>query len=313
VRDTRPSSSTPPEDHSRGPVTVEVEQQEGLRHEAIPPGHIDEDELSTGTAGTPADPEEPADAPGLLPPPLVQLLGSVELLHPRGTVERSKQRQLTEIAAYLCLHPGRDHTHLSEAIWPGARTLDNTRNTAVSKLRKWLGTNTDGEDYVPRVLDDGYRLHPDVRSDWQLWHELLPQGPAAADTAALTAALELIHDRPFASTNPRRYAWAERHRQDMISAIVDAAHELAGRALLEGNAPLARHAAAAGLQADPGAELLWRDALRAEWLAGDLTGLTTTADRLSALADELGDDLEPETIELLDELLNRRSRQAAAP
>ena len=308
-----PSSSTPPEDDSRAPATAEVEQEGRAPDEAIPTEHIDEDELSTGTAGRPADPEEPAGAPGQRPSPLVQLLGAVELLHPRGTVERSKQRQLTEIAAYLCLHPGRDHTHLSEAIWPGARTLDNTRNTAMSKLRKWLGTNTDGEDYVPRVLDDGYRLHPDVRSDWQLWHELLPQDPAAADTPALAAALELVHDRPFAGTDPRRYAWAERDRQDMISAIVDAAHELARRALLEGNAPLARHAAAAGLQADPGAELLWRDALRAEWLAGDLTGLTTTADRMSALADELGDDLEPETIELLDELLNRRSRQAAAP
>ncbi len=91
----------------------------------------------------------------------------------------------------------------------------------------------------------------------------------------------------------------------MVSAIVDAAHELARRALLEADATLARHAAAAGLQADPGAELLWRDALRAEWLAGDIHGLTSTADRLSALADELGDDLEPETVELLDQLLRR--------
>jgi hypothetical protein len=95
----------------------------------------------------------------------------------------------------------------------------------------------------------------------------------------------------------------------MISAIVDVAHELARRALLDGNAPLARRAAAAGLQADPGAELLWRDALKAEWLAGDRAGLTDTADRLSALADELGDDLETETVELLNELLGRPSRQ----
>ena len=330
--DAQASSSTRPHDHDhdhdrgRGPAKVDVYQRRRPLSEARPPEHIDQRKFTAGTSHSggaseevadtsrPDLPEEPTGAPDqLLPPPLVQLLGPVELLHPRGTVERSKRRQLTEIAAYLSLHPGRDHTHLSEAIWPGARTLDNTRNTAMSKLRKWLGTNSDGEDYVPRVLDDGYRLHPDVRSDWNLWQELLPDGPAAADTRALAAALELVHGRPFAGTNPRRYAWAERDRQDMISAIVDAAHELARRALLEGNAPMARHAAAAGLQTDPGAELLWRDALRAEWLAGDLSGLTATADRLSALADELGDDLEPETIELLDELLNRRSRQAAAP
>jgi nucleoid-associated protein YgaU len=244
--------------------------------------------------------------------PLIQVLGPVELLRPRGTVERSKQRQLTEIAAYLALHPGLDHTHLNEAIWPGAAAVDNTRNTALSKLRKWLGTNDAGIDYVPRVLDDGYRLHG-VRTDWALWLELLPDGPATATTQELASALELVKGKPLAGTNPRRYAWAERHRQTMISAIVDAAHELARRALLDADATLARSAAAVGLQADPGAELLWRDALKAEWLAGDLHGLTSTADRLSALADELGDDLEPETVELLDELLNRPCRTARAP
>ncbi|MBC7679764.1 MAG: hypothetical protein H7233_12370 [Pseudorhodobacter sp.] len=96
----------------------------------------------------------------------------------------------------------------------------------------------------------------------------------------------------------------------MISAIGDVAHELARRALLAGNATLARQAAAAGLQADPGAELLGRGALRAEWLAGDLAGLNSTADRLIDLASKLGDDLEPETDDLLDELLSRTSPKA---
>ena len=156
----------------------------------------------------------------------------------------------------------------------------------------------------PRVVNDGYRLHPDVTTDWHQWQQLLPDGPAAAPTTALAAALDLIKGRPFAGTNPCRYAWADRDRQDIISAIVDVAHELARRALLDANAPLARRAAAAGLQADPGAELLWRDALKAEWLAGDRTGLESTADRLTALIDELGDDLEPDTIALLEELLH---------
>ncbi len=252
------------------------------------------------------------DAPTDPQPPMVQILGPVEILRPRGAVEPSKRRQLTEIAAYLALHPGNDHYGLNEAIWPGARAVDNTRHTALSKLRKWLGTSEVGIDYVPRVVEDGYRLHPDVRSDWQLWQALLPEGPGPASTATLAAALDLVKGKPFAGTNPRRYAWAERDRQDMISAIVDVAHELAHRALLEADATLARRAAAAGLQADPGAELLWRDALKAEWLAGDHEGLVSTADRLSALAEELGDDLEPETIELLEELLRRPARQVGA-
>jgi nucleoid-associated protein YgaU len=241
--------------------------------------------------------------------PLVQVLGPVEIRDARGPVEQSKRRQLTEIAAFLALHPGADHHGLSEAIWPGARAVENTRNTALSKLRRWLGADDGGDDYVPRVVENGYRLHPHVRTDWHRWQELLPGGPEQASTATLAAALDLVRGKPFAGVNPRRYAWAEPDRQEMISAIVDVAHELALRALLDGNAPLARRAAAAGLHADPGAELLWRDALKAEWLAGDLTGLATTADRLSALADELGDDLEPETLELLDELLGRPTRR----
>jgi LysM repeat protein len=263
--------------------------------------------LASGTVPT-SDGDVPADPQ----PPMVQILGPVEILRPRGAVEPSKRRQLTEIAAYLALHPGSDHYGLSEAIWPGARAVDNTRHTALSKLRKWLGTSEVGIDYVPRVVEDGYRLHPDVRTDWQLWQALLPDGPGRASTATLAAALDLVKGKPFAGTNPRRYAWAERDRQDMISAIVDVAHELARRALLEADATLARSAAAAGLQADPGAELLWRDALKAEWLAGDHEGLVSTADRLSALAEELGDDLEPETIELLEELLRRPARRVGA-
>jgi DNA-binding SARP family transcriptional activator/LysM repeat protein len=282
----------------RPPGTPEVHEISPLR--AVPA-------LASGTDKAPD-----GDAPAEPLPPMVQILGPVEILQPRGAVEPSKRRQLTEIAAYLALHPGSDHHGLSEAIWPGARAVDNTRHTALSKLRKWLGTSGVGIEYVPRVVENGYRLHPDVRTDWQLWQALLPDGPGPAGTDALAAALDLVKGKPFAGTNPRRYAWAERDRQDMISAIVDVAHELARRALLDANATLARSAAAAGLQADPGAELLWRDALKAEWLAGDRQGLVSTADRLSALAEEIGDDLEPETIELLEKLLRRPARQVGA-
>jgi LysM repeat protein len=272
---------------------------------------VDDDRPAVVVSAEPEDGTGIDDAGPKMGVLMIQVLGPVEILNARGPVEPSKVRQLTEIAAFMALHPGSDHHGLSEAIWPGARALDNTRNTAVSKLRKWLGATDDGADYVPWVLDDGYRLHPQATTDWQLWRRLLPDGPGTATNADLAAALELVKGRPFAGTNPRRYAWAERERQDMISAIVDASHELATRALLAGDATLARRSAAAGLHVDPGIELLWRDALKADWLAGDREGLVTTADRLSALVEELGDDLEPETIELMDELLRRQSHQAA--
>ncbi len=256
-----------------------------------------------------ADTVATVDEPGGEPAPVVQVLGPVTVLNARGRLELDRRNQLTEIAAFIALHPGLDHTHLDEAKWPGARNLTNTRNSAISKLRRWLGTAADGTEHLPDATA-GYRLHPDVRSDWHLWLELLPDGPAGASTQALADALELVKGQPFAGVNKRTYAWAERDKQEMISAIGDASHELARRALVDGDATLARQAAAAGLQADPGAELLWRDALRAEWLAGDLAGLNSTADRLIDLASKLGDDLEPETDDLLDELLSRTAPRA---
>lgn len=266
----------------------------------------DEPEVDTvATIDEPAPPVEPESEPA----PLVQVLGPVTVLHARGRLEPDRRNQLTEIAAFIALHPGLDHTHLDEAKWPGARNLTNTRNSAISKLRRWLGTAADGTEHLPDATA-GYRLHPGVRTDWDLWLELLPSGPAGASTEALADTLELVKGQPFAGVNKRTYAWAERDKQEMISAIGDAAHELARRALIDGDAALARQAAAAGLQADPGAELLWRDALRAEWLAGDLAGLHNTADRLIDLASKLGDDLEPETDDLLDELLSRTSPRA---
>ena len=101
------------------------------------------------TDATPAEPVTPTDEPRESARPLVQILGPVDVLHPRGQIEPSKRRQLTEIAAFLALYPGADHHGLSEAIWPGARAVENTRNTALSKLRKWLGSSDDGTDYVP--------------------------------------------------------------------------------------------------------------------------------------------------------------------
>jgi nucleoid-associated protein YgaU len=269
---------------------------------AAEPGHPD----AVEAVGDPKEPVEPEGEFEVQPAPLVQVLGPVTVLHARGRLETDRRNQLTEIAAFIALHPGLDHTHLDEAKWPGARNLTNTRNSAVSKLRRWLGTAADGTEHLPDATG-GYRLHPVVQTDWHRWRDLLPEGPAGASTEALAAALELVKGQPFAGVNKRTYAWAERDKQEMISAIGDAAHELARRALLGGDATLARQAAAAGLQADPGAELLWRDALRAEWLAGDLTALNSTADRLIDLASKLGDDLEPETDSLLEELLARTS------
>lgn len=283
------------------PATVEPGYASVETAEAVV--NLNERDRPAFPLGTVPEDAGPAEAVG--ESPLVQVLGPVMVLNARGRLEVSRRGQLTEIAAFLALHPGLDHTHLDAAKWPGSRDLQRTRNSALYKLRLWLGTADDGSPYVPFVNEDGYRLHPDIRSDWDLWQDLLPNGPEGASTEELAAALELVKGQPFAGTKARTYGWADREKQDMIAAISDVAHELACRAQLSGNATLARQAASVGLQADPGNERLWRDTLRADWLAGDLKGLRNTTDRLLDHSSNFGDDLEPETSELLDELLNR--------
>ncbi len=236
--------------------------------------------------------------------PLVAVLGPVEIQHAQALSEPTKRAQLTALAAFLAMNPGATRDAVDEAMWPGRQVSMATRNTAMAKLRNWLGTDPDGNDYLPRAATDGYRLHPSVRTDWHMFAELLPNGPATAPTGNLVAALELVRDQPFKGVNPRRYIWAERIQQQMIAAIGDVADELASRALDAGDYRLALKAVMTGLVAEPGSEQLWRHRLRAHHAAGDPIALERAADQLTALADELGGELEDETLELLRELLS---------
>jgi len=238
--------------------------------------------------------------------PQVRVLGPVEIVGARGELSGESHRsRITEVVAFLALHPHREHHLLDEALWPGERVPDGRRHQLVSRARRWLGVDEHGRPFVPVVGPLGYRLAESVGTDWRRFTELAAGPTERASTENLLAALALVRGQPFAGTNPRRYGWADVDRQEMIAAIADVAHELGGRARAVGDAVLARRAATTGLAVEPGSEALWRDALLAEQLAGHRKNIELLADRLLALADELGGDLEPETLTLLDELLGR--------
>lgn len=250
------------------------------------------------------------DVPPPAPRPL--LLGRVDLAEARGSVEPSKRARLLEYLAYLSLFAGATHSAIDDAIWPERSREDNvnTRNTATSKLRAWLGADFQGQDYLPRhQAGGGYRLHPAVRSDWDDWQALMSGGPALAETETLQAALDLVRGRPFDGAHPRRYAWAEPVRQVMISQIVDVADELAARHLRHGQWRAAEAAAVVGLGVEPGMERLWRHRVMAAEGARDTRARDEIVRRLLAITDELGGDLEPETEELLGRLRRLPTRR----
>ncbi|MFE2268507.1 LysM peptidoglycan-binding domain-containing protein [Streptomyces lavendulae] len=253
-------------------------------------------------ASPPAEPEGPQ----------VQVLGPVKLTGAQGRVGSNRRNHLLEIAAWLVLHPGLGRQDLDNAIWPGLRKTSPTRNTAISRLRSWLGPNPHlpADDprgvYLPAVTDGVYRVGPSVTSDWDRFKELYQQGmhhDGQDADVALAHALALVRGRPFADIDPSKYCWAEADIQEMISAIVDVAHELAERRRQVRDYRAAAQAVTKGMLVDSQSELLYRDLFTICHEMGDREGLERAAAQLARINAEEGVDSSPETVGLLRTLL----------
>ena len=237
-----------------------------------------------------------------LPAPEILVLGPVDLLHAGGKVEPTKRARLLEYAAYLALNPGATHTAIDNAIWPDRKTEDNlnTRNPATSKLRRWVGTDPDGNEYLPRhQAGEGYSFLPSVTTDVSRWDELLAQSPMQASTEQLEQALSLVRGIPFEGTHRKRYAWAEPLKQRLISEIVDASYELARRRLMAGRWRAAEQAVVVGLLIEPAQENLWRLRILAAHESRNPAAESEAIERLLTITEQLECDLEPETEQLL--------------
>jgi DNA-binding SARP family transcriptional activator len=238
--------------------------------------------------------------------PRVLLLGPVEILGASDDLAPGRRGRAKELVAYLTLHPNASQHQLDEALWPGCRVSRNTRNPLVSRTRQWLGTGVDGLPYLGLVADEGaYCISPEVSSDWREFRSLAAHGVAdgGAGVEYLVAALELVRGRPFSGVNPAAYGWAEADTQDMISCIVDTAHALAEISLKKGEYRRARWAAARGLVAEPCAEILYQDALRAAKAMGDADDVQHLVRMLQRELSELDpdDDVAAETGALISE------------
>ncbi|MGH9268917.1 MAG: bacterial transcriptional activator domain-containing protein, partial [Acidimicrobiales bacterium] len=106
-------------------------------------------------------------------------------------------------------------------------------------------------------------------------------------------------------------AWREGHIPEMEAEIVDAAHEMAGRALDAGDPSAAVWAARQGLRVSPYDERLYRDLMRAADAMGNPQGVEAALDELVRALEidvEPYDSLHPETIALYRRL-SRRSAE----
>src|SRR5690606_20690432 len=116
----------------------------------------------------------------------------------------SEEARALELVAYLALHPYADTDSLTEAMWPAStfthkEKIRNTRNTAVSRARRWLGRNDTGDYYLPITStrdSNAYRLDG-IGTDWDVFQQLIGRDLTTTPLARLRQALGLVRGEPF--------------------------------------------------------------------------------------------------------------------
>ncbi|MBA8793592.1 LysM repeat protein [Friedmanniella endophytica] len=236
--------------------------------------------------------------------PVVNLLGPIELRGAAGPRPTRAVKQCIEYCAWLLEHPGSSAQAMANAL----AVAEGTRRSNVSRLRTWLGEDEDGHGYLPDAYSGRIQLAPTVTSDWHRLQMLTHAGVNLTGTDGLVAALGLVRGAPLADAAPGQWHWAEELRTDMVSVVRDIAVELADRALASGDLDRARWAAGRGLTAAPRDERLMAARIRTEHRAGNVAEVERLSLEVSSHARWLGLDLDPETVDLLQRVLEGRLR-----
>jgi hypothetical protein len=173
---------------------------------------------------------------------LASLLGPVRVTGttPWTMNNDASEAMATEIVLYLLLSEfGRTGQEVDEHLFPNVANKDQ-RPKRIRATRKWLATDEHGELYLPhanKVEPPRYLITSSMLLDWYLFKRLRARAQARAlaeytDLAIndYRAALELVQGPPFADLRPGGYRWLAYCgglEQNVLSAIVDTAHELA--------------------------------------------------------------------------------------
>ncbi|OIJ64962.1 hypothetical protein WN71_026100 [Streptomyces mangrovisoli] len=250
-------------------------------------------------------PPDAADAGNRPQAPQIRVLGAVEV---DGIASTGHGPRTAQLAALLYFRPGRTTDAVCTDMDPHTPWTPNTLYARLHQLRRALGNDADGNPYVPRRgrTEDAYRLHPGIRCDWTAFQHLtrtaLTQGTDGL--APLEQALQLVRGRPFGN---RPLPWAEPLQQDMVTQIVYTAHTVAALRIQPGrhlDLTAARQAITIGLEADAGAEVLYRAWMNIEAMSGNRSGVHAAVTRVHDVSRTLGVALEKETEDLIHHLLS---------
>jgi hypothetical protein len=239
--------------------------------------------------------------------PMIMLLGPIDLHGTTGQPPTRARIQCIEYCTWLLTHPA----SAAHTMTTSLAIADTTRRSNLSRLRTWLGHDDRGHPYLPDAYTGRINLSPLVSSDWHQLQLLTATDIQHTSTPTLHTALNLIRGAPLADTTPGQWHWAEEIRTEMIKMIRDIGIELTNRALAHSNIDLARWAAARALTATPDDEFLISARIRTEHQAGNPAEVERLHLQLAAHSRTLGVQLHPDTVRLLQHLIQRRPRVRA--
>ena len=235
----------------------------------------------------------------------VLLLGSAQVTGAEGP-DDGRGELLTEIVAYLALHPTGVHpTVLAGAVWPRGVSGD-VRDANIERARRWLGTDGQGAPLLGEDAEGRLVLSHDIALDWDVFRTLLLDVRRAStrqdEIDALKRALHLVRGVPLRHAGPGTYAWVHREGtvHEMTALVVDAAERLVELLGDDGDPDGAVAAAEIGLRLVPTHQGLWRDVIRQRHARDGSTGVAAA---VAGLREALGGDpFEAPTEELIAEL-----------
>ncbi len=221
--------------------------------------------LATRTAGQGPPEAQRGDVEILVLGPVDMAGGEI------GAVEPSRRMAALGLLAYMASHDRPvSADQLAGSLWPLGATKDNvagpqrkTVMNVISRARAMLGYSAGGHERLVHT-PQGYRLAPDVSSDWARFEKLVssarPRPPHQAMTA-LRRALELVRGEPFSGAlSSQFFEWvASEHLDLTLSAkIVDVAQDLGELALEAEDYETVVWAVEKGLLLEPTREEMFR-------------------------------------------------------
>ena len=257
-------------------------------------------------------PDISARGAGSEPPIQVRALGPIRIEAGGTEVNTGLRAKARELLALLLIHPDGIAAELAiETLWPDAPPPRGAERlqTVLSNLRTTLKTAAGLEDRQRIVTYAGRQYTIDANLiDCDLWRfqAALATAARATDPAALATALSqavTAYNGSFAEGE--RLEWVEAPREDLRRRAINAATRLAELHQRAGQLDPALAALEQAITWDPHVEELYRRIMRLQAALHRPDAVQRTFDQLVTQLDNLDEEPDDATRQLLNELLNQ--------